>query len=331
MSSHTQRKNGPQKLACHTLIVSDTHLGKTQVKAEYLLELLQSIAPEGLKRIILNGDIFDGWALESQRAEEFPEMQHRVMDTINALAASGVEITYIPGNHDEGLRGIFFPTRPEEGETQEQSLKSSFTKASVNDFLDERSVTINFRDKHKTKQAPIHFRRGMVLQTEEGQRYIVQHGDQFDKWVQEGPSKWLSEQVGRLYYGIVDLESSFRKAVYGSRHEARKRIKFSLSKWIKHQAKAMAGVTATFEREARALPKKHGYDGMIAGHIHDAKLEEDTGYMNSGDWDDAHGCTALVYNPGEGFRLVNWLEERRTLGLGTPPTPRDENQSGAFG
>lgn len=319
MTSENRGLSAP-RIDCHTLIVSDTHLGKTQVKADYLLELLYQLDQRKLKRIILNGDIFDGWALENHKAQRLPEIQLRVMDAINAMAAGGVEVTYIAGNHDETLRDDLLPDK--------DLKKGERSRAQDLDFLDPRTKTINFSNRDKTISAPITFRRGMVLETEEGQKYAVQHGDQFDSWVSTGIKKWLAEQASTLYYNFLSLEDKFNKAAKGDKPSKFAKL-VGISKWMKKEAKNIVGVTDVFEAAARNLPKEHGLDGMICGHIHEAKIENDTGYMNSGDWDDIHGCTALIYNPGErkngGFKLMHWLEEREGLGLTKPPTEQDDN------
>ena len=79
-------------------VISDVHLGTYGCHAKHLLAYLNSIEP---KKLILNGDIIDIW-LFSKRY--FPKSHLRVLKKILDMAAEGVEIIYITGNHDEMLR-----------------------------------------------------------------------------------------------------------------------------------------------------------------------------------------------------------------------------------
>ena len=79
-------------------VISDVHLGTTGCKAKKLLSYLNNIEP---KKIILNGDIIDTWQLNEQN---FPKQHLKVIKKIIDMAASGVEVIYLTGNHDEFLR-----------------------------------------------------------------------------------------------------------------------------------------------------------------------------------------------------------------------------------
>ena len=46
----------------HSIIISDVHLGTKDSKAN---EVIQFLRATRCKRLILNGDIIDGWALRS--------------------------------------------------------------------------------------------------------------------------------------------------------------------------------------------------------------------------------------------------------------------------
>lgn len=82
-----------------TLWISDIHLGSTGAQAEELLRFLRQIEVE---RIFLVGDIIDLWAL--RRRPHWPRSHMEVVRHLLARAADGVQITYIPGNHDHALR-----------------------------------------------------------------------------------------------------------------------------------------------------------------------------------------------------------------------------------
>lgn len=79
-------------------VISDVHLGTQSCHAKNLLNYLNSIDP---KKLILNGDIVDGWHFKNKY---FPKSHLKVIKTIMNMAANGVEVIYITGNHDELFR-----------------------------------------------------------------------------------------------------------------------------------------------------------------------------------------------------------------------------------
>lgn len=79
-------------------VISDVHLGTYGCHAKQLLTYLNSIDP---KKLILNGDIIDIWQFSKRY---FPKSHLRVIKKFIDMAADGVEVIYITGNHDEMLR-----------------------------------------------------------------------------------------------------------------------------------------------------------------------------------------------------------------------------------
>ncbi len=84
--------------AVETVIISDTHLGTYGCHAEELVRYLKSIRPE---KLILNGDIIDIWQFSKSY---FPKEHIRVIKEITNMLSKGVQVYYIPGNHDEFVR-----------------------------------------------------------------------------------------------------------------------------------------------------------------------------------------------------------------------------------
>ncbi len=79
-------------------VISDVHLGTYGCHAKHLLAYLKSIEP---KTLILNGDIIDIWQFSKRY---FPKAHLKVIKCIMDMAADGVNVYYITGNHDELLR-----------------------------------------------------------------------------------------------------------------------------------------------------------------------------------------------------------------------------------
>lgn len=89
-----------------TVFVSDVHLGTRGCQAEMLLDFIRHIECDTL---YLVGDIVDGWKMKS--GWYWPQAHNDVVQKILRLARKGVNVVYIPGNHDDRIRdfcGIHF-------------------------------------------------------------------------------------------------------------------------------------------------------------------------------------------------------------------------------
>ncbi|MGJ8676589.1 MAG: glycosyltransferase [Akkermansiaceae bacterium] len=97
-SNRTVIKRKKRKtLDVRTLILSDIHLGTDDSKAREVIEVLKHIRCE---RIILNGDIIDGWALK--RGKKWRNIHTRVIRILlKKMEKEEVEIVYLRGNHDD--------------------------------------------------------------------------------------------------------------------------------------------------------------------------------------------------------------------------------------
>ena len=84
------------------LFISDVHLGTRGCQAEKLLNFLRH---HDADTIYLVGDIVDGWALRS--SWYWPQAHNDVVQKLLRAARKGSRLIYIPGNHDEFLRGYY--------------------------------------------------------------------------------------------------------------------------------------------------------------------------------------------------------------------------------
>ena len=84
-----------------SIFVSDIHLGTQFSKADKFLEFLKEFDSEN---IYLIGDIIDGWAIK--RKVKWKQSHSDVIQKLLRKARKGTNIYYIPGNHDEFLRGF---------------------------------------------------------------------------------------------------------------------------------------------------------------------------------------------------------------------------------
>jgi UDP-2,3-diacylglucosamine pyrophosphatase LpxH len=92
----------PEPRRFRTLFLSDTHLGTRGCQAGKLLDFLRHHDAEC---IYLVGDIVDGWALKS--SWHWPQSHNDVVQKLLRKARKGARLVYLPGNHDEFLRGYY--------------------------------------------------------------------------------------------------------------------------------------------------------------------------------------------------------------------------------
>jgi len=86
---------------CRSVFISDVHLGTPDCKAAYLLDFLRQLRCE---KLYLVGDIID---MEALAKRSWWHAEHSaVIAEIFALARRGVEVIYIPGNHDAPMRNL---------------------------------------------------------------------------------------------------------------------------------------------------------------------------------------------------------------------------------
>jgi len=82
-----------------SVFISDVHLGTRMSQANDLLEFIKTFECE---RLYLVGDIIDGWAMA--KSFYWPQHHNDVIQKLMRLARKGVQVYYLPGNHDEFLR-----------------------------------------------------------------------------------------------------------------------------------------------------------------------------------------------------------------------------------
>lgn len=99
-----EAKTSPHETSIHTyraVFISDTHLGTRAARVDLLLDFLKTVRCD---QLYLVGDIIDGWQL---KRNWFWDTTHNdVVRRVLKMAKHGVKVTYVPGNHDEGLRGF---------------------------------------------------------------------------------------------------------------------------------------------------------------------------------------------------------------------------------
>ena len=83
----------------HSIFLSDVHLGTRDSKAEEAIAFLKATR---CKKLILNGDIVDGWALKGG-GKWLPHHTKFVRTVLKKMEKQGTEVIYLRGNHDDIL------------------------------------------------------------------------------------------------------------------------------------------------------------------------------------------------------------------------------------
>jgi UDP-2,3-diacylglucosamine pyrophosphatase LpxH len=138
-----------------------------------------------------------------------------------------------------------------------------------------------------------------VHKTADGRQLWVIHGDYFDAVVQQ--AKWLA------YVGDYLYEFTLKLNRYLNNMRGRLGLPYwSLSAYLKHKVKKALNYVTDFENAVAHEAAKHGYQGVVCGHIHRAEIRDVNGvlYCNDGDWVESR--TALVENEQGELSLLYW-------------------------
>ncbi|MDF1813812.1 MAG: UDP-2,3-diacylglucosamine diphosphatase [Verrucomicrobiales bacterium] len=84
----------------HSIIISDVHLGTRDSKARELISFLRATR---CRKLILNGDIIDGWALKGSNGKWLNDHTKFVRTILKKMEKQGTEVIYLRGNHDDIL------------------------------------------------------------------------------------------------------------------------------------------------------------------------------------------------------------------------------------
>ncbi|MDR2414599.1 MAG: UDP-2,3-diacylglucosamine diphosphatase [Odoribacteraceae bacterium] len=87
-----------------TVVISDVHLGTSFSKTEEVANFLKSV---DCKRLILNGDIIDGWHLRNKSHKVWKGRHLLFFRVIMKMMENhGTEVIYVRGNHDDFLDAL---------------------------------------------------------------------------------------------------------------------------------------------------------------------------------------------------------------------------------
>ncbi|MCA9006155.1 MAG: UDP-2,3-diacylglucosamine diphosphatase [Planctomycetaceae bacterium] len=129
--------------------------------------------------------------------------------------------------------------------------------------------------------------------TADGRRFLIIHGDQFDKF--ETGAQWLSVLASFAYDVLLTANTLFNRLT-----KRQGQTKFALSSAVKSQVKHLMRFISDYERKLADHARLKRCEGIICGHIHAPNILDIDGinYCNTGDW--VEHCSALIeYSDGE--------------------------------
>jgi UDP-2,3-diacylglucosamine pyrophosphatase LpxH len=140
-----------------------------------------------------------------------------------------------------------------------------------------------------------------VHTTAQGLKLWVIHGDHFDGVIQL--AKWLAYLGDNLYELTLKLNRYLNhlRAKFGLPY-------WSLSAYLKLKVKKAVNFISDFEVAVATQAAKHGFQGVVCGHIHHAEIREINGilYCNDGDW--VESLTAMVEHMDGRLEILSFDE-----------------------
>lgn len=134
-----------------------------------------------------------------------------------------------------------------------------------------------------------------VHQAADGRRYLITHGDQFDKVEQS--MQWLSV-IGTYAYDVLLSTNYWLNWARGKKHN-----RYAFCGMVKRRIKGLVKHFSDFEAQLIDAAARERCFGIICGHIHSPRIMQldNLAYLNTGDW--VENCTALVEYDDGAFEL----------------------------
>ena len=93
-----------QRKYYRTIVLSDIHLGTAHSKTDEVCHFLSNVDCD---RLILNGDIIDGWHLKKSGTRKWQPNHTRFFKILmRMMERKNTQVVYVRGNHDDFLDGL---------------------------------------------------------------------------------------------------------------------------------------------------------------------------------------------------------------------------------
>lgn len=243
---------GKQTLHFAYQSVSDIHLGTRQSRAKRTSQMFEHTSSD---RLDLVGDIIDGEHLKMKSRWNWAPWHRQVVGHVLRRVGDGVEVNYLPGNHDIDIRGQ---------KTIYRGLPHQLPDGRIinpGDELAYRDLCRGATHGRPTDLAGINFSEEARYVDPKGRRFKIIHGDQFDN-ILFGRSKGPLYFVGSFAYdALVEIDASVQRlprCEYISVAAIGKRA-------TKTFINQFLGVRRSMMTE---VDRNNSVDGMLYGHSH---------------------------------------------------------------
>ncbi len=154
-----------------------------------------------------------------------------------------------------------------------------------------------------TRTGEMEFANQAIHEAANGKRYLVLHGDCFDRIQQD--ARWLAFVGDYAYVAALALNTAVNRVGRGLGLPY-----WSFSNWAKKRVKGAVNFIGRYEEVLARTAREHAVDGVVCGHIHSATIHEDFGltYVNCGDW--VESCTAIVEHDDGQMEIIEWANLR---------------------
>jgi UDP-2,3-diacylglucosamine pyrophosphatase LpxH len=151
----------------------------------------------------------------------------------------------------------------------------------------------------------IHVADEFVIKLADGRRFLVTHGDKFDRV--ECAARWVSVLAS---FGYDALLSANR--LWSWLRGQRRSGNVAFSAGVKRTVKQFVRYISDFEQRLADHARAQDCAGVICGHIHTPANADIFGiqYCNTGDW--VENCTAFVEYDSGVLELIRYYDEDRT-------------------
>jgi UDP-2,3-diacylglucosamine pyrophosphatase LpxH len=133
----------------------------------------------------------------------------------------------------------------------------------------------------------------------DGKRYVVMHGDQFDRSIRRARHFAALGDHGRMLLERATLAVNLVRAALNLPN-------WSFASWARYKVKEALNYVHAFEQALIAEAVRRRTEGIICGHVHHASIQDFPAarYVNCGDW--IESCSAAVEHFDGKLEIVSW-------------------------
>lgn len=273
------------------VVISDLHFPRRDSHPKYLYEFLIHNPSD---EIIILGDFFEGY---DKTLGEFGEWHKRCLDLLHKRKnEEAVQVTVIPGNHDQFLR--------------DPRILNHYVYGAL-------------------------YRRDMVLDGHGGLRTYLTHGDQYDSpTVREFDMEayQTANTIGGFGTNLTQIYNYFAASDVRLKPKFEKKDSMKVAKKILHGILASArdhecNAVMTGHTHAPQPFKKLTEHRWVP--FKKAKKHDWLQYANTGSFTSTLS-TAMVLTREDEWRMINWRQQREMLGLQDLPSQSAFNAAQAY-